>query len=129
MAFGFNHFFALEQTAGMVPTWMPPSQMFWAIATGVFHAAAGLAILSGIQALLAARLLGCMMLGFSAFVWLPNLAGSPTVHMTWAGNAVNLALAGSAFVVADSLARRSRLTASAPTRSQGDVGATNSAFR
>ena len=106
VAFGFNHFFALEQTAALVPGWIPPNRMFWAVATGVFHAAAGLAILSGVQSLLAARLLGCMMLGFSAFVWLPNLAASPTVHMTWAGNAVNLALAGSAFVVADALARR-----------------------
>lgn len=106
VAFGLNHFFALEQTASLVPKWIPPSQMFWAVATGVFHAAAGLAILSGVRSLLAARLLGSMMLGFSAFVWLPNLAGSPGVHMTWAGNAVNLALAGSAFVVADAIARR-----------------------
>lgn len=105
VAFGLNHFFALEQTAGMVPKWIPPTPMFWAVATGVFHLAAGLAILSGMQSLLAARLLGCMMLVFGVLVWLPNLAGSPMVHMVWAGNAVNLALAGAAFVVADSIAR------------------------
>jgi uncharacterized membrane protein YphA (DoxX/SURF4 family) len=107
VAFGFNHFFALGQTAGMVPGWIPPGQMFWAVATGVFHVAAGIAILRGMKSLLAARLLGCMMLAFGAFVWLPNLAHSPQDHMVWAGNAVNLALAGSAFVVGDLLARTS----------------------
>ena len=118
VAFGLNHFFALPQTAGMVPAWIPPNQMFWAVATGVFHLAAGLAIVSGVRALLAARLLGCMMLGFSALVWLPNLVGAPTVHMVWAGNAENLSLAGAAFVVADAIARRRRREATIAT---GDV--------
>jgi len=121
VAFGFNHFTALPQTAGMVPGWIPPGKMFWAVATGIFHVAAGLAILSGVRALLAARLLGAMMIGFSAFVWLPNLAGSPTVHMVWAGNAVNFALAGSAFVVADTIARRAgRTVAAARARTRQD---------
>lgn len=106
IAFGLNHFFALGETASMVPGWIPPGQMFWAAATGVFHFAAGVAILSGVLSLLAARLLGCMMLGFSALVWLPGLARAPTDHITWAGNAVNLVLAASAFVVADAIARR-----------------------
>ncbi len=107
MAFGLNHFFALQLTAQMVPSWIPPNQMFWAVATGVFHFAAGLAIVTGIRALLAARLLGGMILGFSALVWLPNLVkAAPGGHMVWAGNAVNLALAGAAFVVADAISRR-----------------------
>ena len=106
VAFGLNHFFSLAQTADLVPAWIPPGQMFWAVATGVFHAVAGIAILTGFRALLAARLLACMMLGFSAFVWLPHLARSPGEHLTWAGNAVNLALAGSALGVADAIARR-----------------------
>jgi uncharacterized membrane protein len=108
VAFGLNHFFALEQTASLVPRWIPPGRMFWAVATGIFHLLAGLAILSGVRSLLAARLLGAMVLGFSALVWLPKLLGSPAVHMVWAGNAVNLALAGAAFVVADAIARRVR---------------------
>jgi uncharacterized membrane protein YphA (DoxX/SURF4 family) len=109
VAFGFNHFTALPQTAGMVPKWIPPSGMFWAIATGFFHVAAGVAIVTGVKAELGARLLGCMMLVFGALIWLPNLANSPTAHMTWAGNFVNLALAGSSFVIADALRRRRRL--------------------
>lgn len=105
IAFGLNHFFALRQTAEMVASWIPPGQVFWATATGIFHCAAGLAIVSGARALLAARLLGCMMLVFSALVWLPSLAASLTAHLVWAGNAENLALAGAAFVAADAIAR------------------------
>jgi uncharacterized membrane protein YphA (DoxX/SURF4 family) len=124
IAFGLNHFFALPQTAAMVPGWILPSRMFWAVATGIFHCAAGLAIVSGLCALLAARLLGGMMLGFSALVWIPNLIRSPAVHMSWAGNAENLALAGAAFVVADAIARRRRHDAepiSFRTRADEDV--------
>jgi len=118
IAFGLNHFFALPQTAAMVPGWIPPNRMFWAVATGIFHCAAGLAIVSGVYALLAARLLGAMMLGFSVLVWIPNLVRSLTVHMTWAGNAENLALAGAAFVVADAIARHRRKASS--RSEQGD---------
>lgn len=107
VVFGFNHFFSLAQTAGMVPPWLPPSAMFWAVATGVFHCAAGVAILLNIKALLAARLLAGMMLVFEALVWLPYLIKSPGTHMIWAGNATDLALAAAALVVAETIAARS----------------------
>lgn len=106
VVFGFNHFFALQETAKMVPQWLPPTAMFWAAATGVFHCAAGIAILTGFRALLAARLLACMMLVFEALVWIPYLAKSPGTHMLWAGNGTDVVLAGAALVVADALARR-----------------------
>jgi uncharacterized membrane protein len=106
VVFGFNHFFSLAQTAGMVPAWLPPSQMFWAVATGVFHCAAGAAILANYRALLATRLLAGMMLVFEALVWLPSLLEAPGVHMMWAGNAVDVVLAGAALVMADAMARR-----------------------
>ena len=32
--FGVAHFLAVKETAGMVPKWIPPGQMFWARATG-----------------------------------------------------------------------------------------------
>jgi len=32
------------------PKWLPPTQEFWGYATGVFHIAAGVAILTGVQA-------------------------------------------------------------------------------
>ena len=104
--FGLGHFLAPAETAAMVPAWIIPGRLFWALATGAFHVAAGLALISGISALLAARLLGVMMLLFGAFVWLPQLVASPQNHLIWAGNIITVALAGASFVIADAIARR-----------------------
>lgn len=108
LAFGLNHFFAIPQTADMVPSWIPPGQKFWAVATGVAHMLAGVAILSGVLDVLGSRLLTAMLAIFGALVWAPALYAQPREHMVWAGNAVNLALTGAAWVVADSIASRRR---------------------
>jgi uncharacterized membrane protein YphA (DoxX/SURF4 family) len=102
---GLAHFLALAFTASMVPAWIPPGQRFWAIATGVAHVLAGISILSGVLAALASRLLTAMIIVFGALVWAPSLYAQPHVHMVWAGNAINLALIGAAWVVADSCRR------------------------
>ena len=103
VVFGLAHFFAIPQTASMVPNWLPPGQKFWAIATGVAFLLAASAMLSGIRAVLASRLLTAMLITFGALVWLPSLLAHPGVHIVWAGNAINLAAAGAAWVVADSI--------------------------
>jgi uncharacterized membrane protein YphA (DoxX/SURF4 family) len=95
------HWIALKETAGFVPKWIPPGQKFWAIATGVFHLMAGVAIGSGITGKLAARLLTAMIAGFGLLVWLPALVASPKDHFVSCANAVNLALLGAAWVVGD----------------------------
>lgn len=105
ISFAVGHFTAIPETASMVPGWLPPGQRFWAWATGVFHLLAGLALVSGVHAALAARLLTVMMLGFGALVWLPILVGKP-VHFSWAGTAITLALASAAWVIADSQRHR-----------------------
>lgn len=107
ISFAVGHFTAIPETASMVPGWLPPGRPFWAWATGVFHLLAGLAIVSGIQAALAARLLTVMMLGFGALVWVPILVAKP-VHFSWAGTAITLALAAAAWVIADSQRRNQR---------------------
>ena len=106
LSFGLGHFFALPQTAAMVPQWIPPGQRFWAVATGVAHLLAAAAILSGVLDVLGSRLLTAMLAAFSALVWAPGLFAQPHEHMVWAGNAINLALVGAAWVVADSIAGR-----------------------
>jgi uncharacterized membrane protein YphA (DoxX/SURF4 family) len=117
IAFGFNHFLALEESSAFVPTWIPPNQEFWAVATGAADVAAGLAIVSGIWATLAARLLTLMFACFETLIWAPDLAASPTDHGAWAANAVNLALIGAVWVLADALAKRPRGRAMRPSRS------------
>lgn len=106
LSFALDHFFALKETTKMVPAWIPPGQQFWAVATGVFHLLAGLAILSGILAVPASRLLTAMLVTFGALVWAPSLFSAPHEHMVWAGNAINLALTGAAWVIADSIVHR-----------------------
>ena len=106
LLFGGAHFFYMNLTAPLVPKWLPPSQDFWAYATGVGHIAAGVAILTGVQARLAAILLTVMFASFTPLVHIPTLLADPSSHFNWAENALNLALVGAAWVVADSLARR-----------------------
>jgi uncharacterized membrane protein YphA (DoxX/SURF4 family) len=108
LLFGGAHFVYLNLTVPLVPTWLPPNREFWAYATGVAHIAAGAAILMGVQARLAAILLTLMFASFTPLVHLPMLLGEPTSRVNWSENALNLALIGAAWVVADSMAARSR---------------------
>jgi uncharacterized membrane protein YphA (DoxX/SURF4 family) len=105
LLFGGAHFFYLNLTVPLVPKWLPPSQGFWACATGVGFIAAGVALLTGVQARLAAILLTAMLVSFAVLVHLPTLLANPSSHWNWSENALNLAVAGVAWVVADSLAR------------------------
>jgi hypothetical protein len=82
--------------------------LFWATATAAFFLLAAIAILAGVLAGLASRLLTAMIVGFEVLVWAPKLFGSPHVHFSWAGNAICLALAGAAWVVADSTSESRR---------------------
>jgi len=104
LLFGGAHFFYMNLTVPLVPKWLPPAQEFWAYATGVGHIAAGVAILTGVQARLAAILLTAMYVSFTLLVHAPMLLADPSSRMTWSENALNLALIGAAWVVADSLA-------------------------
>ena len=102
LLFGGAHFVYMGLTTPLVPKFLPPSQAFWAIATGLAHIAAGLAILVGVRARLAAILLTAMYAAFTPLVHLPLLLADPANHANWAENAINLALTGVAWVVADS---------------------------
>jgi uncharacterized membrane protein YphA (DoxX/SURF4 family) len=100
--FGGAHFVYLNLTAPLVPTWLPPSQEFWAYATGVGQIAAGVAIVTGIKARLAAGLLAIMYASFALFVHAPLLMANPSSHGVWSENALNLVLTAAAWIVADS---------------------------
>jgi uncharacterized membrane protein YphA (DoxX/SURF4 family) len=98
----------MNLTAPLVPKWLPPTHEFWAYATGVGHIGAGVAILTGVQARLAAILLTAMFASFTLLVHWPMVLADPSSHMNWSENALNPALIGAAWVVADSLARPRR---------------------
>lgn len=106
--FGGAHFAYMNFTAPLVPKWLPPSQVFWGYATGVGFIAAGVALLTGVQARLAAILLTGMLASFTLLVHGPMLFADPSSHSIWVENATNLAVMGAAWAMADSLARPNR---------------------
>lgn len=108
LVFGGAHFVYMNLTAPLVPKWLPPSQEFWAYATGLGHIVAGVAILTGVRARLAAILLTAMYASFTLLVHGPMLLANPSSHWIMSENAVNIALTGAAWVVAHSLARSRR---------------------
>jgi uncharacterized membrane protein YphA (DoxX/SURF4 family) len=105
---------------GLIPAWLPPGKMFWAVATTLAFPLASIALLSGRMALLASRLLTAMIMGFGVLVWLPAPFMHPFAdqHINWAGNAENLAIGGAAWIVADLLSRK-REAAKARARGSG----------
>jgi uncharacterized membrane protein len=105
LIFGGAHFAYLSYTAQIVPRWLPPSQVFWAYATGVAFVAAGVAFLTGAQARLTAILLTAMLATFGLLVNEPMLLADHASHFNWTESAVNLAVVGAAWVLSDSLAR------------------------
>jgi uncharacterized membrane protein YphA (DoxX/SURF4 family) len=105
VSFTLEQLFYLSGTASFVPKWIPPGQMFWAITTTIALALAAIALLSGRSALLASRLLTAMLIGFGLLVWLPRPFADPHMLFNWAGNAQNLAITGSVWMVADFLSQ------------------------
>jgi len=103
IVFALAHLVYLAPTAEYVPAWIPPGQKFWAYATAAGHFAAGIAILSGILARTAAILLTAMFVVFGILVHAPMIVTAPHTHMNWAGNAINFALVGAAWVIAASI--------------------------
>jgi len=103
LIFGAAHFVYMNLTAPLVPKWLPPTQLFWGYATGVGFLAAGVAILTGVKARLAAILMTVMLASFALLVHAPILLANHSTHWNWSESAVNLAVTGAAWVVADSL--------------------------
>ncbi len=94
----------LKATSSLVPKWIPPSQMFWAVTTTVLFALAALALLTNRMALLATRLLTMMLVIFGVLVWVPLLISDPHSHTNWSETAETFAIAGTAWILADLLA-------------------------
>jgi len=102
-SFALEQAFYLGPTASLVPKWVPPSQMFWAVATTVLFALAALALLTNRMALLATRLLTMMLVIFGLLVWVPLLLSDPHSYGNWSETAETFAIAGAAWALADLL--------------------------
>lgn len=108
ISFALNHFFAIPETARMVPKWIPPGPYFWAYTTGVAFLLAAIAILSGIMDVIASRLLTLMLAMFGLLIWFPALFSAPHARVVWFGNAINATIVAAAWIVMDGVALSSR---------------------
>jgi hypothetical protein len=115
ISFTLGQIVYLRLTAELVPKWIPPSQMFWAILTTIAFALAAIAILINRQARLAARLMSLMLGLFGVLVWIPLLVANSRAHFNWSECALTFLIAGAACVVADAP------DASAPTAVGGSA--------
>jgi uncharacterized membrane protein len=103
--FGIQHLMYGPFVATLIPGWIP-GRLFWAYFVGVAFIATCLAIVSGKLARLAATLLGTMFFLWVVMLHAPRVAAALHNANEWTSLLVALAMSGSAFIVAGSLAER-----------------------
>ena len=101
ISFTLGQALLLRETAHLVPKWILPNQMFWAILTTIAFAIAAIAILTNRRARLAIRLMTLMLAVFGVLVWVPHLIAHPQAHFNWSECVLTFLVTGSAWVVAD----------------------------
>ena len=98
---GIAHFLYLDATAPLVPGWLL-FPVFWAYFTGVAFVAAGVGMITGIFARLAAALITLQIGMLTLFVWLPRVVTGNLTPFQWNEFFVSILLTSAAWVMADS---------------------------
>jgi len=103
--FGAQHLMYAAFIATLIPAWIP-AHLFWAYFIGAAFIVTALAIITRVMAGVAASLLGLMFLLWVLILHAPRVVASPHSGNEWTSMFVALAMSGSAWAVAGTLARR-----------------------
>ncbi len=106
LLFGIAHFIYINETASLVPGWLP-AHLAFAYITGATYIAASAAVASGVKRRLAAILAAWQMGGFTVLVWFPIVTTGAPSPFTWSEFVVSIALTSSAWVIAEAYRGRS----------------------
>jgi uncharacterized membrane protein len=101
IAFGFSHFFYVNLTTPLVPMYLPFHDA-WAYITGGAYLAAGVAIIAGVFARLAAVLVAVQIALITLLVWAPIVAAGNISAGHWQETVVSCAITAGAWLMADS---------------------------
>ena len=99
--FGIAHFLYMDATAPLVPAWMA-WPVFWSYFTGGAFVAAGLGIIFGVFARLAAALTTLQFALLTVLVWVPRVVAGNVNAFQWNEFLVSILLTASGWIIADS---------------------------